>query len=61
MTFNGMGHNDLEVAACEKRCYELQRLLNQQQAQLDYQHRKLGDIAEDLQNLRKLLNKLIEE
>lgn len=44
-----------------RHCYELQRIVNQQQVQLDYNNKLIRDIAEDLQNLRRLVNKLIEE
>jgi hypothetical protein len=65
--FNGTSKVDFQYSPDHgstdhmRYCYELQRLVNQQQAQLDYQHRLLGDISEDLQSLRKLVNKLIEE
>ena len=58
--FNGTSHQDLTDSAYERKHYELQRIINQQQTQLAYHHKLIGDLAEEVHGLTKALSKLLD-
>jgi hypothetical protein len=58
--FNGTTHKDLTDNICEKRHYDLFRVVNQQQLQLDYQRDLIAELSAEVRQLSYSLSKLLD-